>query len=292
VQIGVVFPQTEIGADPVVIRAWAAAVEELGYAHVLAYDHVLGANPAGHPGFSGPYDVDSTFHEVFVLFGYLAAITSLEMVTGVVILPQRQTALVAKQAAEVDILAEGRTRLGVGLGWNAVEYEALGKDFTDRGRRISEQVRLLRRLWTEHTVTFEGRYETVTAAGLAPLPVQRPIPIWFGAYTPPALRRAGRLADGWFPQRQPGPQLDEAIAHVRAGAEAAGRDPAELGMEGRVGVSRGVDATVEQIAAWREVGATHLSVSTMGAELTGVDGHISALAEVARGIGLPPKQVS
>jgi len=151
---------------------------------------------------------------------------------------------------------------------------------------------LLRRLWTEHTVTFEGRYETVTAAGLAPLPVQRPIPIWFGAYTPPALRRAGRLADGWFPQRQPGPQLDEAIAHVRAGAEAAGRDPGELGMEGRVGVSRGVDATVEQIAAWREVGATHLSVSTMGAELTGVDGHISALAEVARGIGLPPKQVS
>src|SRR5258706_13669892 len=145
-QVGVVFPQTEIGADPAVVRAYAAAVEELGYAHILSYDHVLGADPAGHPGWAGPYDVDTTFHEPFVLFGYLAAITSMELVTGVIILPQRQTALVAKQAAEGDLLTQGRFRLGVGLGWNQVEYEALGKDFTDRGRRISEQVELLRRL--------------------------------------------------------------------------------------------------------------------------------------------------
>src|SRR5258706_14461662 len=145
-QVGVVFPQTEIAPDAVVVRAYAAAVEELDYAHIVSYDHVLGADQAGHPGWAGPYDVDTTFHEPFVLFGYLAAITSMELVTGVIILPQRQTALVAKQAAEVDLLTQGRFRLGVGLGWNQVEYEALGKDFTDRGRRISEQVELLRRL--------------------------------------------------------------------------------------------------------------------------------------------------
>src|ERR1017187_1057017 len=196
-QIGVVFPQTEIGRDVGALRAYALRVEELGYAHLLAYDHVLGADPRVHQGWEGPYDVSTTFHEPFVLYGYLAAITSLELVTGIIILPQRQTALVAKQAAEVDLLTDGRFRLGVGLGWNPVEYEALGQDFTTRGRRIGEQVELLRRLWSERSVTYTGSYETVTGAGLAPLPVQRPIPVWFGAASPPAYRRAGRLADGW-----------------------------------------------------------------------------------------------
>ncbi|MBX6356582.1 MAG: LLM class F420-dependent oxidoreductase [Micromonosporaceae bacterium] len=288
-RVGVVFPQTEIGADPAVVRAYAAAVEELGYAHILAYDHVLGADPTGHPGWTGPYHVDSQFHEPFVLYGYLAAITSLELVTGVIILPQRQTALVAKQAAEVDLLTEGRFRLGVGLGWNAVEYEALGKDFTDRGRRIEEQVALLRRLWTERSVTFHGRYEKVTAAGLAPMPVQRPIPIWFGAQSPPAYRRAGRLADGWFPQWRPGSRLEEAIELVREGAREHGRDPDSIGMEGRVGLSGGVDDAVEQIQAWRALGASHVCVNTMGIGAGGVDRHIATLAEVARAIGLPPK---
>jgi probable F420-dependent oxidoreductase len=296
VRIGVVFPQTEIGADPAVIRAYAAAVEELGYAHILAYDHVLGADPAGHPGYRGPYNVDSTFHEPFVLFGYLAALTSLELVTGVIILPQRQTALVAKQAAEIDILTEGRLRLGVGIGWNAIEYEALAKDFTDRGRRVTEQVELLRRLWTEPAVTFRGRYESVTAAGLAPMPRQRPIPIWFGGQAPPALRRAGRLADGWFPQVPPGPLLDEALAHVRHGAEAVGRDPSSLGLEGRVSVSRGIDVAVKRVDSWRAVGATHLSINTMGiggaAGAVGIDRHIIALAELADAIALPPRPVS
>ena len=291
-KIGVVLPQTEIGADPVVVRAYAAAVEELGFAHILAYDHVLGADPAGHPGWTGPYDVDTTFHEPFVLFGYLAAITSMELVTGVIILPQRQTALVAKQAAEVDLLTGGRFRLGVGLGWNQVEYEALGKDFTDRGRRLAEQVALLRQLWTERSVTFRGQYETVNAAGLAPLPVQQPIPIWFGAESPPALRRAGRLADGWFPQVHPGPQLEEAIALVHKAAESAGRDPASLGMEGRVGLSSGLDAATEEIAEWRSSGATHVVINSMGMGAGGIDRHIGALAEVARAIGLPAKEVS
>jgi probable F420-dependent oxidoreductase len=292
VKIGVVLPQTEIGADPVVVRAYAAAVEELGFAHILAYDHVLGADPAGHPGWAGPYDVDTTFHEPFVLFGYLAAITSMELVTGVIILPQRQTALVAKQAAEVDLLTEGRFRLGVGLGWNQVEYEALGKDFTDRGRRLAEQVALLRQLWTERSVTFRGQYETVNAAGLAPPPVQRPIPIWFGAESPPALRRAGRLADGWFPQVHPGPQLEEAIALVHKAAESAGRDPASLGMEGRVGLSSGLDAAAEETAEWRSSGATHVVINSMGMGAGGIDRHIGALAEVARAVGLPAKEAS
>ena len=284
-QIGVVFPQTEIGADPAVIRAFAAGAEELGYAHLVAYDHVLGADPAGHPGWSGPYDVDTTFHEPFVLMGYLAAFTSLELVTSIVILPQRQTALVAKQAAEVDLLSEGRLRLGVGLGWNPVEYEALGKDFTDRGRRVTEQVQLLRLLWTQRTVTFHGRYERVTAAGLNPLPVQRPIPIWFGAFAPAALRRAGRIADGWFPNIGPGPQLDDSIAIVRSAAEAAERDPDKIGMEGRVPLAR-VSNPVTAVGRWREANATHVSINTMGMGATGVDAHLAALAEVASALRL------
>src|SRR5437016_5699561 len=232
-QIGVVFPQTEIGAAVEGVRAYGLRVEELGFAHVLAYDHVLGADPEVHKPWNGPYNVHTTFHEPFVVFGYLAAITSLELVTGIIILPQRQTVLVAKQAAEVDLLSRGRFRLGVGLGWNAVEYEALGQSFSDRGKRMGEQVELLRRLWTEESVTYHGTYEPVTGAGLAPLPVQRPIPVWFGAASPPAYRRAGRLGDGWFPQVPPGPRLDEARAIVeQAAAEAGARGAGRAG--GRV----------------------------------------------------------
>ena len=229
-RIGVVFPQTELGGDVGAVRAYGEGVQELGFAHVLAYDHVVGADPNVHRGWRGPYDVSTTFHEPFVLFGYLAAVTSLELVTGIIILPQRQTVLAAKQAAEVDLLTDGHFRLGVGIGWNAVEYEALGKDFSNRGERLEEQVALLRRLWTERTVTHEGVHERVTGAGLAPLPVQRPIPIWFGAVAERALRRVGRLADGWFPQVPPGPKLDEARAIVRGAAVDAGRDPDALGV--------------------------------------------------------------
>jgi probable F420-dependent oxidoreductase len=287
VQIGVVFPQTEIGADRGAVRAYAERVEELGFRHVLAYDHVVGADPAVHQGWSGPYNVATTFHEPFVLFGYLAAATSLELVTGIIILPQRQTALVAKQAAEVDLLTGGKFRLGVGLGWNAVEYEALGKDFANRGARIGEQVDLMRRLWTEQTVTFTGEYETVTGAGLAPLPVQRPIPVWFGAQSPRAYERAGRLADGWFPQVPPGPRLDEARAIVEAAAAASGRDPASVGMEGRVSWSEhGAEQLAGDVGRWREAGATHLSVNTMGAGLGGVDGHLAALTAAAEALDL------
>ena len=282
-RIGVVFPQTEIGTDRGAIRAYTERVEELGFTHLLAYDHVLGADPQVHTPWRGPYDVDTTFHEPFVLFGYLAAISELELVTGIIILPQRQTALVAKQAAEVDLLTLGKFRLGVGLGWNAVEYEALGADFTNRGRRMGEQVELMRTLWTQRTVTHHGTYEHVTGAGIAPLPVQQPIPVWFGAASEPAFRRAGRLADGWFPMLPPGPRLDEARAIVEDAARAAGRDPGTIGMEGRVSWSTegGVAQVVDHAGRWRAAGATHLSINTMKAGLGAVDAHLAALDSCA-----------
>jgi probable F420-dependent oxidoreductase len=285
-RIGVVFPQTEIGADAGAVRAYAEHVEGLGFSHLLAYDHVVGADPTVHAGWNGPYDVHNTFHEPLVTFGYLAAVTSsLELVTGIVILPQRQTVLVAKQAAEVDLLSGGRLRLGVGLGWNTVEYEALGQDFSTRGKRCDEQVELLRRLWTEQTVTFEGSYHRVTGAGLAPLPIQRPIPVWFGASSPRAYRRAGRLGDGWFPMMDPGPKLEQARHEVAQAATKAGRDPAQIAMEGRVSWNGNADEVADGLRSWAEAGASHLSINTMGAGLASVDQHLAALstaAEIAR----------
>jgi probable F420-dependent oxidoreductase len=282
VRIGVVFPQTELGGDVGAVRAYGEGVEELGFTHVLAYDHVVGADPAVHHGWAGPYDVRTTFHEPFVLFGYLAALTSLELVTGIIILPQRQTVLAAKQAAEVDLLTAGRFRFGVGLGWNRVEYEALGKDFSNRGDRLDEQVMLMRRLWTEATVTHDGVHERVTGAGLAPLPVQRPIPVWFGAVYERALRRVGRLGDGWFPQVPPGDRLEESQSIMRRAAVEAGRDPDALGMEGRISWGEGdIDKLTRQAGKWRDAQATHLSVNTMGAGLGSVDDHLAALAKAS-----------
>ena len=286
-RIGVVFPQTELGGDAGAVRAYGQRVEELGFAHVLAYDHVVGADPAVHQGWSGPYDIDTTFHEPLVMFGYLAAVTTtLELVTGVIILPQRQTALVAKQAAEVDLLSGGRLRFGIGLGWNAVEYEALGEQFTNRGKRSEEQLELLRLLWTQRSVTFEGRYHQVTGAGIAPLPVQRPIPLWIGAAAPRGYARAGRLADGWFPMMQPGAELDEAKAVIDAAARDAGRNPSRIGMEGRVSWQHDDDRLAAEIGAWADRGATHLSVNTMRAGLQTVDDHLSVLESVAAAAAL------
>ena len=283
--IGVVFPQTELGGDAGAVRAYGQRVEELGFTHLLAYDHVLGADPAVHAGWKGPYNVRTTFHEPLVMFGYLAAITrTLELVTGVIILPQRQTALVAKQAAEVDLLSGGRLRLGVGIGWNAVEYEALGEDFSTRGKRSSEQIDLLRRLWTETTVTFDGAHHRVTGAGLAPLPVQRPIPIWIGAASAPGYRRAGRLADGWFPMMSPGPKLDEARAIVDQAAVEAGRDPRAIGMEARVTWRGDDDAVATELKAWAGAGASHVSINTMRAGCKDVDEHLAVLARVAESL--------
>jgi probable F420-dependent oxidoreductase len=281
-RVGVVFPQTELGGDVGAVRAYGQGVEELGYRHVLAYDHVVGADPAVHKGWDGPYDVDTTFHEPFVMFGYLAGATrALEFVTGVIIAPQRQTALIAKQAAEVDLLTQGRFRLGIGIGWNAVEYDALGEDFKTRGARSEEQIELLRRLWTERSVTFEGRFDSVTGAGLAPLPVQRPIPVWIGTAATKGFERAGRMADGWFPMMGPGPKLDAARAIVDKAAGDAGRDPAAIGMEGRINTAIDPDAAAAELAEWAEADASHVSVNTMGQGLRTVDDHLAALSAVA-----------
>jgi probable F420-dependent oxidoreductase len=283
-QVGVVFPQTEIGADVGAIRDYALTVQELGFRHILAYDHVVGADPAVHPG-DWPFHVDSTFHEPFVLFGYLAGVVPrLELVTGVIILPQRQTVLVAKQAAEVDLMTGGRFRLGVGVGWNALEYEALGEDFGNRGRRSDEQIELMRRLWTDRSVTFDGHFHRTTAVGIAPKPIQRPIPVWLGARSAPGYRRAGRIADGWFPMVAPGPALDAALAEVRQAAVAAGRDPDSIGMEGRLDWQGDVDGVVAQLNLWAAAGASHVSLNTMDTGLATVDDHLAALSAVADAI--------
>lgn len=280
-KLGVVFPQMEIGADPGGVREYAQAAEELGFDHLLAYDHVLGADGARHPNLVGPYRAEHMFHEILVLFGYLAAVApGLELVTGVVIAPQRQTALLAKQAAEIDVLTGGRFRLGLGIGWNSVEYEALGEDFSNRGRRLEEQIELMRRLWTQPVVDFEGRWHKVTAAGLNPLPVQRPIPIWIGGTAERALRRTARLADGYFPQRPIDGGWPGTMEQMRAWVDEAGRDWSSFGVEQRINVAAGTPDDWRQAAdEWRELGATHLSLVTMGGGLDGAAGHVERLRE-------------
>ena len=278
-QLGVIFPQTEIGADPGGVRAYAQAAESLGYKDLAVFDHVLGADASKHANWDRPYRHTDMFHEPFVLFGYLAALTeTIQVTTQILILGQRQTVLVAKQAAEVDVLTGGRLRLGIGIGWNHVEYEALGENFQDRGRRSVEQIRLLRALWTEEVVDFKGRYHRVTHAGINPRPVQQPIPIWFGGGHERVVRRIGRLADGWFPQFQPDSAGQERIAQMRQYAKDAGRDPMAIGIEGRISFGDGnPDTWSKGAAAWDEAGATHLSVNTMLSGLRGPDQHIDAI---------------
>ena len=286
-RLGVIFPQLEIGADPGVIRDYAQTAEGLGYRHLLIYDHVLGADTTNRPGWTR-YTHNDQFHEPFVLFGFLAAVApSLELVTDVIILPQRQTALVAKQAAEVDVLTGGKFRLGVGTGWNEVEYEALNENFRNRGRRLDEQIAVLRALWTESVVTFDGAYHRITAAGLNPLPIQRPIPIWLGAGTDDrVLARIGRLGDGWLPLVRPGEALAAAIERIGAHAVAAGRSLAEIGIEGRLTLKDVPEADwVSEVQRWRDLGATHLGVNTMGAGIGSPQGHIEAIKRFADVVG-------
>ena len=278
-KLGVVFPQTEIGSDPGAVREYAQAAESMGYNHILAFDHVLGANAESRPGWSGAYRHTDAFHEPFVLFGYLAAVTSsVELVTGVIILPQRQTALVAKQTAAVDVLSQGRLRLGIGIGWNAVEYEALGEDFHNRGRRSEEQIDLMRKLWTNDLITYEGRWHKITDAGLNPLPVQQPIPIWFGGAAPQTIRRVATMGDGWFPLFRPDDSGRELIESMREQAAEAGRGPDDIGVESWVSIRDSSEDDWKRTAeAWRELGATHLSVNTMNAGLESPQAHIEAI---------------
>jgi probable F420-dependent oxidoreductase len=290
-RIGVVFPQTEIGQDPAVIRDYAQAVEAMGYSHILAFDSVVGANPDRPGGWDSQYDYRHEFHEPLVLFGFCAAVTRrVELVTGILILPQRQATLVAKQAAEVDVLSGGRLRLGVGVGWNQVEFDALGESFPDRGRRVEEQIEVMRLLWSRELVTYAGQWHRVPDAGIRPLPVQRPIPIWMGGESQVVLRRAARLADGWITLQtfRPGPAAQQTIDRLHAHVREAGRDPAAFGIEGRVALAKlPREAWVEEMAAWRAMrGITHVCVNTMGLGLPGPEDHVRTLERFRSDVGL------
>ncbi len=288
-KIGVVFPQTEIGAAPDDVAAFARAAEDLGYDHLVAYDHVLGAVPRDS-GWLG-YTHEDMFHEPLVLFGYLAAVTHrIELVNGILVLPQRQTALVAKQAAEVDVMSGGRLRLGVGVGWNSAEFEALGEQFQTRGARIEEQVAVLRALWTQDVVTFEGRWHRIIRAGINPPPVQRPIPIWMGGESDTALRRTARLADGWMaggtlqsPTRRiqsAGGGYPAAVARLLEYALAAGRDPVTIGLERRLNYADPPEEWPRIASEWQALGGTHLSINTMRAGLSSPQAHIEAIHRI------------
>ncbi len=278
-QLGAVFPQTEFPSDPILIRDYAQTAEGLGYDYFLVYDHVLGANPDRPGGWKGPYTHTDSFQEPFVLFGYLAGVTqTIELVTGILILPQRQTALVAKQAAQVDVLSGGRLWLGIGVGWNQVEYEALNENFRNRGKRSAEQIELLQKLWTEELVTFDGQYHTVSDAGLNPLPVQRPIPIWFGGYADATFQRMAKYGSGWFPAGTPVDKAKPMIEKIHGHLETEGRSPTDFGIAPWISVGKSSpNVWAERATAWRKAGATHVAVDTMRAGFTKPEQHLDAL---------------
>jgi probable F420-dependent oxidoreductase len=286
-QVGAVFPQLEIGADPDAIAEYARTIEGLGYDHVVIFDHVLGADSDRPGGWTGVYDHRSMFHEPFVVFGYLSAITTrLKLATAVIVLPQRQTALVAKQAAEVDVLSRGRLILGVGIGWNQVEYEALGMNFKSRGPRIAEQIAVLRALWTQEVVDFKGRWHRIDRAGINPPPVQRPIPVWMGggwdrqkrAVIELTLRRIAKIADGWFTHLPPNEDGRAGMDAFRRLVEEEGRDPAKVPVEGRLPAARsGPEEWKRGIEAFRNMGMTSVELTTMGAGYRDLDEHLDAL---------------
>ncbi|MFP6748223.1 MAG: LLM class F420-dependent oxidoreductase [Alphaproteobacteria bacterium] len=279
-QFGAFFPTQDMPADRVAIRDWAQAVEDLGYDYIQVPDHVLGADRAALPDYEGPYDIDDTFHEVFVTLGFLAAVTErVGLSTGVLILPQRQTALVAKQAAQIDILCGGRFRLGVGVGWNPVEYEALGQDWKTRGRRQTEQVQLMNRYWTERTVDFAGEFDRVHHAGISPPSLQQPIPVWFGGGADGILKRAAKYGAGWIPLGNPGSKARARLETLHGYLREEGRDPAAFGLEAwvRSGIGGPEDwrGTVE---TWRGMGASHITFNTStGQESEALDGQIEAM---------------
>ncbi len=284
--VGVVYPQTELRGDPEAVGRIGRAVEELGFDHLLAYDHVLGAVHADRkPPLTGPYTEHDPFHDPFVMFAYLAGITErIGFATGVLILPQRQTALVARQAADVDLLSGGRLRLGVGIGWNWVEYQALGEDFHTRGTRQEEQITLLRRLFTEPVVDFSGRFDRVDRAALVPKP-KRSIPIWLGGFSEAAFDRGARLADGFMFSSSHTDESIDGWTQLRDRVSAQGRSVDDFGGE-LVIRSRDLDQLAADIDAWRNVGGSHVSVVTMGLGLDSVEGHLDYLASVASALRL------
>ena len=285
-RIGVVFPTYEFGADIAAVRDFVLAAEALGFDHMVAYDHVLGLNPASSAGRRARYTNDHAFYDPFVLFGFAAGLTTrLGLFTGVVVLPQRQAVLVAKQAAEVDVLSHGRLRLGIGVGVNAYEYEALGQDFATRGSRVEEQIEVMRALWGSELVTFEGRWHRISDAGIKPLPVQRPIPIWLGGQSDAALRRVARLADGWYPLITPGGEAGDLMSTMRRYAREEGRDPAAIEIETRIVIGdREPAAWADEVALWQGLGASRVSLHTMNGELASPAAHIDAIERFKRAL--------
>jgi probable F420-dependent oxidoreductase len=288
--IGAVFPHLEIGSDPHVIRDWAQTVEGLGYSHILVYDHVIGAEHEGRePPLWGPYTEDSAFHELFVLLGYFAACTErVGLASGVLILPQRQTVLVAKQAAEVDILSGGRLRLGVGTGWNHVEYDALNEDFSNRGRRQVEQVALMRKLWTEPVIDYEGEHHRVERAGLKPLP-DRQIPVWFGGFNDVVFRRAAKIGDGFIFGSGQAQNL-EGMAAIKSHLASEGRSLDDFGVEALLNYQSGPENWASEISAWQDEGAEYVSMRGMalrgqGEGLSSPRDHIDRLATYWDAVG-------
>jgi probable F420-dependent oxidoreductase len=279
-EVGVVLPHNEIGTDPHAIIRYAQGAEALGATHLLLYDHVLGADPNREGGFTGPYDKGVAFHEPFTTFAFLAAVTrTIEFVSAVMILPQRQTALVAKQAAEVAVLSNNRLTLGIGTGWNKVEYDALNEDFTNRGKRQEEQVDLLRRLWLEESLDYRGAYHRVPRAGINPRPSQ-PIPIWFGGGAPILLERCARLGEGWFPLMGPTPDAALAIDTLRTHRQALGLPWDGFGIQAQAQYAGGnPDRWQRHADKWRKIGATHMAIATHNAGHTDVDGHLARIEE-------------
>jgi probable F420-dependent oxidoreductase len=279
-QIGAVLPHNEIGTDPGAIKAYLQGVEEMGMTHLLIYDHVMGADPNRPGGFNGPYDKDTAFHEPFTFFAFAAAVTStIEFVTTVLILPQRQTVLVAKQAAEVALLSHNRLRLGVGTGWNKVEYQALNEEFTNRGRRQEEQVELMRTLWASDAFSYDGKYHTIDRASINPRPSQ-PVPIWFGGSAPALLERCARLGDGWMPLGGANEKSAAMLDEIRAHREAAGLSMSDFGVQAQAQWGGGNPERWKAHAdKWQEIGATHMAVATHNAGPADVDGHLARIAE-------------
>ena len=282
-KLGLVYPQIELGGDPDAVRILGRGAEERGYDYLLAYDHVVGAEHADRePALWGPYTEKDPFHDPFVLFAYLAGLTEkLEFASGVLILPQRQTVIVAKQAADLDLLSGERFRMGVGVGWNYVEYEALGQDFSTRGARANEQIDFMRRLWSEPLLDWKGDFDRIERGNVLPQP-KRQIPIWIGGFSSPAFRRGAALGDG-FMFAGTLERTIPALAEVERLGEAKGRDMADFGRELVRTRAGDLQTTIDELRQWRDLGGTHFAAVSMNMGLDSVEAHLDYFGQVIAG---------
>ena len=284
-EIGAVFPHNEIGTDPQAIKDYAQGVEELGVTHLLIYDHVLGADRDRPGGFEGPYDKDVAFHEPFTTFAFIAAVTKkLDMITTVMILPQRQTVLVAKQAAELAILSNNRFKLGIGVGWNTVEYTGLNENFKNRGKRQEEQVELMRLLWESEVLEYKGDYHHIDKASINPRP-SKSVQIWFGGGAPQLIERCADLGDGWIPLMGPNEAARKTLAAIKEKRESKGLDWDNFGVQAQAQYAGGdAERWNKHAEKWRNLGASHLAIATHNAEPTNVDGHLGRIKEYLKAV--------